>query len=267
MTGDYTPGEPRPEEIREEIEQTRLEMGETIDAIQEKLSPDNMKEQAKEAVRAATIGRAEEAMDDATQSVKGAGNRMLDTIKQNPIPAALIGIGVGWLVMQNRSSNGYTQTYGQGQGQQRLREVASTGMGQAEQAVGQIQEQAGHVVGQAQHQAEQVVSQAQQTAEQTVGQLQYTAGRVTDRTQGQLRQLMQENPLALGGVALALGVAAGLALPETPQENRMMGQAHDRVVEQVKTQVEETQQKVQRVAEEAQKAATEEAKNQDLAPQ
>ena len=265
MTGDYTAGETRPEEIREEIEQTRLEMGETIDAIQERLSPDHMKEQAMGAVLAATIGRAEEAVDGATQTVKGAGTRMIDTIKQNPIPAAMIGIGVGWLVMQNRGSSSYGQT--SGQGQQRLRDVASTGRQQAEQTVGQVQHQAEQTIGQVQHQAEQIVGQAQYQAEHAVGQLQDTAGRVTERTQGQLKQLMQENPLALGGVALALGVAAGLALPETQKEHELMGEAHDRVIDQVKTQVEETQQKVQRVAEEAQKAATEEAKKQELAPQ
>jgi len=48
-------------QIRAQIEQTRSEMSETIDAIQGKLNPDNLKEQAQEMVREATVGRAQEA--------------------------------------------------------------------------------------------------------------------------------------------------------------------------------------------------------------
>ena len=252
-TGDNTPEDPRPEEIREEIEQTRLEMSETIDALQERLNPDHVKEQAIGAVRAATIGRAEEALGGAGQSVKGTSSRMIDSVKQNPIPAAMIGIGVGWLIMRSRSSAGSAQA--SPQGQQRLGDVTSAGKEQAAQTVGQVQQQ-----------ASQAVSQAQQRAEQTASQLQDTAGRVSQRTRGQFNQLQQENPLALGGVALALGLAVGLAVPGTQKEQQVMGEARDKLVDQARSRVEETQQKVQRVAEEAQKAATEEAKNQELAP-
>src|SRR5437879_4066531 len=38
----------RPEEIRAEMEQTRAEISETIDAIQERLSPQDLKEQARD---------------------------------------------------------------------------------------------------------------------------------------------------------------------------------------------------------------------------
>lgn len=43
-----------------EIEQTRAEMEETLDAIKEKLDPEHLKQQAKAAVREATIGRVED---------------------------------------------------------------------------------------------------------------------------------------------------------------------------------------------------------------
>jgi hypothetical protein len=46
---------PGTDEIRADIEQTRAEMSETIDAIQDKLSPDHIKDQ----VREATIGKAQ----------------------------------------------------------------------------------------------------------------------------------------------------------------------------------------------------------------
>src|SRR5690349_20490570 len=85
------------EEIRARIEETRAEMSGTIDAIQEKLSPDRLKEHAKEAVQEATVGRAEEFVRNAGETAKGFGSDMLETIKQNPLPTALAAIGLGSL--------------------------------------------------------------------------------------------------------------------------------------------------------------------------
>jgi uncharacterized protein DUF3618 len=47
-------------EIREDITETRARMGSTIDAIQEKLSPEHLVHQARDAARDATIGKAQE---------------------------------------------------------------------------------------------------------------------------------------------------------------------------------------------------------------
>jgi uncharacterized protein YjbJ (UPF0337 family) len=107
--------EESPEAIRREIERTRSEMSETIDAIQEKLDPESLRHQATEAVRGATIGRAEGAMNTMIDRIEEAtgtagdtaretGSGLMETIKQNPVPALLAGIGIGWLLM-NRSAS------------------------------------------------------------------------------------------------------------------------------------------------------------------
>jgi hypothetical protein len=95
-TGDDT------HEIRQNIEQTRAQMSSTIDAIQERLSPQNLVQQAKDSVREATIGRAQDVMSDMGDTAKNAGYSILDTIRENPLPAALAGIGLGWLIMKAR---------------------------------------------------------------------------------------------------------------------------------------------------------------------
>ena len=51
----------RVEVTRVEIERTRADMSETVDAIQDRLSPQNLKEQAKDRVKEATVARAREA--------------------------------------------------------------------------------------------------------------------------------------------------------------------------------------------------------------
>ncbi len=52
---------------------------------------------AKDAAWDATIGRAEEAVTTAGETAKGVGSIVIDTIKQNPIPAALAGLSLFWL--------------------------------------------------------------------------------------------------------------------------------------------------------------------------
>src|SRR4051794_21193069 len=69
------PGDPDTEEIRVEIEQTRTEMTGTIDAIQRKLAPDVLTEQAKDIARDATDHAktaAQEILEHAVQEVKDA---------------------------------------------------------------------------------------------------------------------------------------------------------------------------------------------------
>jgi hypothetical protein len=76
---------------RVEIERTRADMGETVDAIQQRLSPESLKEQAKDRVKEATVGKAQ-----------GAGSAIVESVRANPVPAALTGIGLGWLLMSAR---------------------------------------------------------------------------------------------------------------------------------------------------------------------
>jgi hypothetical protein len=66
---------------RAEVEQTRAEMGETIDSIQEKLEPRKLKEQA-------------------TTVARGTASEILEAIRNNPTPVALGALAlVGLLVL------------------------------------------------------------------------------------------------------------------------------------------------------------------------
>jgi ElaB/YqjD/DUF883 family membrane-anchored ribosome-binding protein len=95
-----------PAEIRAEIDLTRAELTETLNAIQEKLNPQRLKEQATDQVRAATVGRVETMADDAKWKVKGVGEDVFETIKRNPAPALLTAVGLGWLFMESRNRQG-----------------------------------------------------------------------------------------------------------------------------------------------------------------
>jgi len=107
---------PETEEIRAQIEETRAGMSQTIDQITERLSPTNIKEQVKEqviegyeevkdTVRDATIGRVEDMVRYAGDTVEDVRTGTWETIRSNPIPAALTALGLGWLWMNRKSGH------------------------------------------------------------------------------------------------------------------------------------------------------------------
>lgn len=289
----------------EDIERTRAEMSETIDAIKEKLSPQNLVEQAKESVREATIGKAEEvvgnamdsargamesarevvsdAVSEASDTAKGVGSVIVETIKENPVPAALIGIGIGWLYMNAQKQGAprrypgdyaYLPRYEEGSS---VRETLGHAKDKVGDAAGQVQDKVGQVAGQVQDKAGQVAGQVQEKAGQTVSQVREKAGQLTDQAQeraqaavGSLEQMVEENPLSVGAMALLLGAAVGLAVPETRKENQLMGEARERLVSQAGEKAQDVVDKAKSVAQEAVSAATDTAKqaarDQGLAP-
>ncbi len=260
------------EATRVEIERTRADMSETVDAIQERLSPQNLKEQAKDRVKEATVGRAREAR---------AG--VVETVRANPLPAALTGIGLGWLLMSARQQSQSQPRYRDNVHRptnEYAREVdeyatvepkylpregsegASAGdlAGRARDRVGETathaQDKAGDLANRAQNKASNLGSRASRLGSQ--------ARQQASRAGSGFQRMLNENPLTVGALAVGAGAAIGLAIPETSKEHEVMGEARDTVVEKAQEKAQEAQQKVQRVAEEVQGAAKEEAQNQGL---
>jgi len=105
----------RTTEIRQEIEQTREDLSETIDAIQEKLRPRNIVASATEQLKSATTEKvramtdsAGETAHDVMDHTRDAAGGIMDTVRQNPIPAVLIGAGAAWLLMRGQRDSGYS---------------------------------------------------------------------------------------------------------------------------------------------------------------
>jgi ElaB/YqjD/DUF883 family membrane-anchored ribosome-binding protein len=263
--------------IHGDIEQTRSQMSETIDAIQERLSPQHLVAEAKASVRDATIGRVEHMVDSARTSAQQAGGGFVDTIRENPVPVALIGIGLGWLFMRGRNRpRPYPQTaYGRAYpyaypSQQPNGYGYSQQPGQYHQA-DRLRDKTGQLAGQAQDKLQDLGNQVQDKVQQFGGQAQDTLQQFGDQAQDQMLQarnwfedMLHENPLALGVVALALGGLVGLAIPETPQEHQLMGDTRDSLVGKARDAAQDTLQKAQSVAQEAVDAAKQEAQRQGL---
>jgi ElaB/YqjD/DUF883 family membrane-anchored ribosome-binding protein len=72
---------------------------------------------------------------------------------------------------------------------------------------------------------------------------------------------IEENPLAVGAVALALGAAVGFAIPLTKTENEYLGEYRDNVLEKAQTTAQDALGTVKQMATEAQKAITDEVRS------
>jgi hypothetical protein len=101
-------------EIRSQIEQTRAEMSQTLDAIQARLSPRRLVNDAAQSVKDATVGRVKR-LAAKTNGMLGNGNgsafdakRMIDAARTNPIPFAIAGVAAAAFVARAamRSRNG-----------------------------------------------------------------------------------------------------------------------------------------------------------------
>ncbi|HEX5167469.1 MAG TPA: DUF3618 domain-containing protein [Thermomicrobiales bacterium] len=403
-----------PDAIEQDIEQTRAEMSGTIDAIQERLNPEALKAQAKEAAHDATIGRVIDAKDQVVEKVQDltqqatdkvheltggnggdqyggqsstsqltstareTGGTIVDTIRANPIPAAIAGAGLGWFLthrsdhqhhqgrstyMQNTTMRGgyrgRQMNYRTGytnwdqrqpdpghlrayEGDTLMSQMSSTGGdivgviqrhpipaalagvgigwflmrrsnggdegeqpyyyrpaqhttmrgaydtrvgydprgygyqsygsqgnwqqgreddgGRMSEMAGTAQEAAGDVMHRAQEMgsdAMERVSEYGSMAQEQMSQLPQQAQDQFQHLRYSARQRMQDSPLMMGIVAMGLGLAAGMLLPETEKENEVFGERRDELMGRAQEMAGQAVERVQDVAQDAAEAAKE----------
>lgn len=229
------------ERLKDEIERTRANMGETIDAIQERLSISRISEQVTEQVGTA-VENAKEAVYDATVGkvvtiMKNVGNELsknsiVRTAKRNPVPFIFLGLGAGMLAYQAYSGN--------------LSLNRGRGKGSGNGAEGDAGETENGLISRASSGLTTVAGSAYEKVTEAVGGVYEGAGRaataVYERADG-LRSVavdrydtyIEENPLAVGAVALALGAAIGFAIPTTEYEGELMGSAKQELLEKAQS--------------------------------
>lgn len=111
-----------PEAIKSDIERTRQNMTSKIDQLQARFSPDHIKAQAQETVREIVRESTQSLTTYFNENSRELGTTIAHAIKSNPIPAALIGLGVGWLLVEGyggsrgNSNEGYNQSRNQMRG-------------------------------------------------------------------------------------------------------------------------------------------------------
>jgi hypothetical protein len=215
---------PEAERLKADISVTQADLRQTVETIQERLSAEHLKEQAAAKVREATLGRAQDMMNRVGDRVGNAASRTKETtatvagaVRENPLPYALIGIGVAWL-LATRRSNGDASRYSseyERMGDNTDRDNASR-----------------------------LASSAATAARSTAADLSVRVRVAQSRVRSRWQTLLDENPIALGAAALAVGGLVGAAIPATHVENEYLGEARDTVVETARSMAESTAQQI-----------------------
>jgi ElaB/YqjD/DUF883 family membrane-anchored ribosome-binding protein len=243
--------------------------------------------QAKTALHDATIGKVETMARTASDTAGGWRQSVVETIKANPMPAALVGLGVGWMLLNRptgsaASGHDYGTASGYGYGTRSWAAGAPAGRygnqtvaqdtGRAGAASG-AQEKVGRVADQAQQTATHAAQNVQDTANQVMDQVQQTSGQLVDQVQEQasraqsfLSHQLDENPLLVGAVAVAIGGVLAGTVRSTHQEDQILGTARDKMMGSARELTQDTMQKVGCVVDEVQSTAKEEARQQSLIP-
>ena len=219
------------------------------------------------------------AASSAYEGVSNAGGALsnadvVGTVRRNPLPFALMGLSIGMLAMQNRRSSSSTPSYsydyeagnyteGEYDASGGRRGGRST-LKSAGKSVGNVANTAYSGVSGAANSAYQGLTSVAGSAYEGVGTVGTQAKQVAGKAQDQYEYYIEENPLAVGAVALALGAAVGFMIPATQTESQLMGEYRDNLMQKAGDAARGALDKVQQVAGEMANSVREEAQNQGL---
>ena len=205
-----------------------------------------------------------EGVSDVGKRTKRAAHGFTDFVGTHAIPLALLGAGIGWLLtdMSNKrraSAEGRADVSldarPPGAMRQRSVEMATRAADALHEGRDLLVDRAHEVVDRAQEVGAQLTSRVKDLSDQaklaasnladhaaSYGRQAYGAvGRAGTRT----LKLTGDNPFVTGLVVLVLGATAGLLLPATRREKRLMGESRDRLLhatQQAATQLKESAQ-------------------------
>ena len=279
--GESTSGDS--EAIRANIDATRQRMGDTLEELASRLNPGHLKQQAKDKLREATIGRVQTMGRTTVDKASSAGRGVADLVKANPIPSALIALGAGWLVWSARrgtsssidaSAEIQSSPYSERDNGMRSSPYSEPEFDESrpyayERSL-ENSEEAG-ITDIAKEKASTVAGAARETTDRVAEKATTVANTVAEKTQTQSAKaasLFQDRPLVVGAIAAAVGLAVGSAIPPTQKEAELVGEKRDELMDKARNLVSEKKEQVkrvgQRVATQAKEAATQAAREEGL---
>lgn len=244
--------EDRTQEIRAEITETRNELSETVNAIQDRLRPSNIAANAAESVKDAAMSRMREVGD----------SEPVAYARANPIPTIMVGIGIAgatWLAVAGREARSYysrravprrseRRTWGSSSGDYRLHSrdpygAADTAASEDRDALSSYsdseatdpnvwQERLGD-------------DRWRHTAPPT------RRGSAAFRATRTLRRTWESSPLLVGAASAVVGAIVGVSVPESDSEHRLMGETRDSMIDAVQETVRDKVNQVQEAATDA----------------
>lgn len=246
-------------EIEREVEQTRGEIDRTVEALKDKMTPGQLIDELTQSLKGT----------GAADMVGTLGAQ----VKENPLALAMVGAGMAWLMIGKGSSQTSQATQGglfgalgshadprtTSGGSQPSDPVGDYGASAGSLtagvtdtgAAGGLTSGAAHMAHQASDLAGEVADRVQQTAmqlkDQVMGQaghakhgVQAAGGQALRTGQGMQRgfmDMLEQEPLIIGALGIAVGAALGAAMPATGMEDRTFGALRDKALDEGRTRL------------------------------
>ncbi|GJL70712.1 MAG: hypothetical protein NPIRA06_33470 [Nitrospirales bacterium] len=175
---------------------------------------------------------------------------MRNTLVNIPIPTALVGLGLYWLLKDStEGSPGTLRSDGNESSPWRNRVDDHQPM--KEEVKETLHDAKDHVEAHLTEWKDQARQQAFEWKKETEQKIENVKGYITEKgtiARGEFTQLLNTYPLAVGAGMVALGVAVAAAIPASRKENQWMGPSREKMVDSVKTTVQSTAEDVTRKA-------------------
>lgn len=193
-----------PARLERDIDRTRASLGRTVDALEKRLSPGELLDQA--------LGLARE---HGGQFATNLGR----SVRNNPMPVILTGVGVAWMMASSNEPRAAGPEDWSPADDGDVKSRLKAGMSSAKSTVDAATDRASRVTDSVRH---------------SIADFGHRVGDAGEglRRQGEhmrqgFDQLVHEQPLVVGAIGLAIGAALGAALPGTENEDELLGRASD----------------------------------------
>jgi hypothetical protein len=268
------------EQLEREADLTRAQIAASLAELRDRMTPGQVMDETLDFMRDGSAGR----------FVRNLGQQVVN----NPLPVALIGAGIGWLMLGKRAprsqsvlraasrmrSDEPSAVQSAKRSADRAARETSAWAQDTASSVGDTSRDAGFKLKGAARDAGAAVSGAAASIGDTASSLYESAGEAydmaADRARGvgrsastlgfnavessrSLMAYLRDEPLVLAGIGVALGAVLGTALQMTETEKQLMGKTSDAVKEGLGAAAEQTWEKGKAVASEAADQIWEEA--------
>jgi Protein of unknown function (DUF3618) len=210
-----------PATIQREIDYTRAEMNKTLDALEQKLTAGQLLDQC---------------LSFFGKTGRDVGTSLGRSFQDNPIPLVLTATGIAWMMTSPRDRNTSATT-----NDERVYGAATEAYDAATEKVSHLSTQAKSSALSARDQLARSKDAMKDAMTDTVDAVKERASSTASIAHDQARRIRQqfsstleEQPLVLGAIGLAIGAAIGLVVPSTDQEDRFMGEARDNIMQKGK---------------------------------
>ncbi|KAA0685862.1 hypothetical protein DS837_12505 [Azospirillum brasilense] len=285
--------------MQREIRERQARIGDTIQVLKRKtarLAPRHLMEQTMNRMHTTTGGYGERAQDRYYEPIRNQTHQRShsvgETMRSNPIPLAMIGIGLGWLAL---TASGYDRRIARSGAMHNVRDRAGSAAQYARDtfysAGGSVRDAASHAYERASDAAGHVYERASDAVEEAGDRVRGLTDHARDRAHdmrrdmssrvdshignhgsashlrasdrlhsatGRFWEMVDDHPVVAGVMGIALGAALGASIPTSRYEDRWVGDYADEATNRAKEMARDAMDRGTRAARAAVEAAKEE---------